>query len=120
MNSKLSQVLTEARVSRGLTQREAANYLGITPMFLSELESGKKIPTKGKALETIADFYKISYQELLAIAMTSKAEKESKVVDVAFTQRMALARTLMSRPISSDKIDEILKILKEDTLESIS
>lgn len=120
MNSKLGQVLTEARVSRGLTQREVANHIGITPMFLSELESGKKIPTKGNALEAIADYYKISFHELLAIALTSKAEKDSIVVDVAFTQRMALARTLMSRPISSNKIDEILKILKEDTLESIS
>lgn len=120
MNSKLGHVLVKARVDLGLTQRAAANHIGITPMFLSELESGKKIPTNGQALKKIADFYGINETELTALAFTSKAEKNLITVDEVASRRMALARTIMSRPISSEKIDVILNILKEDTLESVS
>jgi transcriptional regulator with XRE-family HTH domain len=48
----LGLVLREARIRRGLTQRELAAHLGVRQSYIVELEAGK--PTK--AIERLLDF----------------------------------------------------------------
>lgn len=114
MEKTLGQVLLDARVQRELTQREVALKTGVSAMFISELENGKKIPQKGEALKKICTLYKLDYEEILGLALVSKYEEGAKSMNDEFSQRLALARTILSKPLSIEKFDEILKILKEE------
>lgn len=48
----LGLVLREARMNRGLTQRDLARALGVHQSYVAELEAGKSV----KALERLLDF----------------------------------------------------------------
>lgn len=56
--------LRSLRVSRGYTQVQLADFLGIDRSYLSDLERGRKSLTLSY-LETVAQGFKISISELL-------------------------------------------------------
>ncbi len=56
--------LRSLRVSRGYTQVQLADFLGIDRSYLSDLERGRKSLTLSY-LETVAQGFKISMSELL-------------------------------------------------------
>ena len=56
--------LAELREDRGMSQREAAEKIGLSHSFICLLESGKRTPSLG-VLSKIAKFYKAKIQDLL-------------------------------------------------------
>lgn len=64
--SKLSERLRELRLSNSLTQRELAEYLGISIASYSLYELGKRDPNF-MILEKIAKYYHITTDDLLGI-----------------------------------------------------
>lgn len=56
--------IKKLRKSRGLTQKEIAEELGITQPTYQQWESGKRSPT-GETLEKLADFFNVSTDFLL-------------------------------------------------------
>lgn len=70
MERKLGDYLHALRISRGKTLRTAAKEMNMSAMYLSEIESGKKIPS-GKMLKNIADFYQESYIKLASMGNDS-------------------------------------------------
>lgn len=65
--SKLSERLRELRLSNSLTQRELAEYLGISIASYSLYELGKRDPNF-MILEKLAKYYHITTDDLLGIS----------------------------------------------------
>jgi HTH-type transcriptional repressor of puuD len=56
--------LAELREDRGMSQREAAEKIGLSHSFICLLEAGKRTPSLG-ALSRIAKFYKVKLSDLI-------------------------------------------------------
>ena len=68
MERKLGDYIHALRISKGTTLRSAAKEMNMSAMYLSEIESGKKIPS-GKILKKIADYYQTSYIKLASLGI---------------------------------------------------
>lgn len=55
--------LKAARVNRNLTQKEAAELIGVTPETISAWESGKRYPNLNK-IPDILKAYNVTFDEL--------------------------------------------------------
>lgn len=55
--------LKAARVNAGLTQKQAAQKIGISPTTLHNYESGKSVPNIA-TLQRIEDAYGVEYKDL--------------------------------------------------------
>ncbi len=63
--ARFGEKLRQLRIQRGLTLKELADALGYkTHAYISELESGKKLPTAGLALR-VARYFGVTIDELL-------------------------------------------------------
>ena len=60
----LGEILKAARQSKGVTQAELADILGITQQGVARWERGKSYPT-AETLITLADFFEVSTDYLL-------------------------------------------------------
>jgi transcriptional regulator with XRE-family HTH domain len=56
--------------------REVSNVVGLSPIYISELETGKKIPLNGDSLVKLAGFYGLDPAELTRMAFQEKAERK--------------------------------------------
>ena len=59
----MAMSLKALRVNKGLDQKTAAEYLGITPETLSRWETGKSFPTVPQ-ITKIEELYAVSYSEI--------------------------------------------------------
>lgn len=62
-NKPLAKMLRKARVDAGLTYRKAGEKIGISYVYIGELENGKKTPSE-KMLKILSRFYSIPLIEL--------------------------------------------------------
>ena len=63
--TRFGEKLRQLRIQQGLTLKELAEGLGYkTHAYISELESGKKLPTAGLVLR-VARFFDVSTDQLL-------------------------------------------------------
>ena len=110
----LGDILRKARINKKLTMRKLGDCVSLSPIFISDLENGKRIPIKGEALKTLASFFNLDYLELLDIAKTSKlADSLSKNVD-SFETLKALARNIEGKTLSDKQIEDIIKIINRN------
>ena len=56
--------LKVARVKKGLTQKELAELIGVSPSMINRIETGKQIP-KVDILLKLAEILEVSVEELL-------------------------------------------------------
>lgn len=82
---KLGDYLHTLRISKGVTLRSAAKEMDISAMYLSEIESGKKIPS-GRILRKIATYYQESYIKLANLGNDS--QESSHPTSAASVARM--------------------------------
>lgn len=69
--------LEDKRKKKGITSAEAAEKLGISRTYLSEIENGRKLPSD-KLIQDLADFYGISevdlFQRLGKVPLAAREE----------------------------------------------
>lgn len=82
LERKLGDYIHALRISRGMTLRSAAKGMDMSAMYLSEIESGKKIPS-GKMLKKIADYYQESYIKLANLGNNSRENNPASAASVA-------------------------------------
>jgi transcriptional regulator with XRE-family HTH domain len=63
----LGDVIRDARVAGGLSLREYARRLEITPSYQSDIENDRRIPSE-EVLKKIAGLLSLDYEELMALA----------------------------------------------------
>ena len=71
---KLGDLLHMERRRRKMNLREVSDIVGLSPIYISEIETGKKIPINGNSLEKLAKFYELDPAELTRMAFKDKAE----------------------------------------------
>lgn len=101
------------RIERNFTLREAASQIGLSAMFLSELESGAKFPSPEK-LQNIAEFYLVKKEELETLVTKQKVIRELEE-DPCDDQRLQAARTILS--VDNDMLSRIVRILNSNESE---
>lgn len=102
--------LRALRMERKLTLRNAAPEIGISAMFLSELESGAKLPSPEK-LQNIAEFYSINKNELETLITRQKVYRDLEE-DPIDDQRLQAARTILT--VDNEMLSRIVSILKNE------
>lgn len=78
--TKIANRLCRLRTESGLTQRQAAEKLGISPAPLSAYELGKKLPPL-ETLAAMAELYKVSIEDI--VQGNNSRIKERNTADLA-------------------------------------
>jgi len=109
---KLGYILCKARTDRGITIRQMSKDLGISPMYISELENSKKIPLRGDTLPRISVYLNLDPEEMIKMAFSEKSkEKISKLDD---NLSLSVARKTMEIK-DPEVLRKILKIMGGNT-----
>ncbi len=82
---KLGDHIHHLRIAKGKSLRSAAKEMDISAMYLSEIESGKKIPS-GQVIKKISDYYQEQYIKLVTLG--NESEENSEKASVASVARM--------------------------------
>ncbi|MBW6424554.1 helix-turn-helix domain-containing protein [Rhizobium sp. XQZ8] len=114
------QMLRELRKRKGVTQKDLAAAIGVTPAYLSALEHGKRGSPTFELLQRIAGYFNVIWdeaEELFRLGQTShpKVMLDTAGLPAAYT---ALANDLARaiRTLSPDVIEELHIILKKGRL----
>ena len=92
--------LFNCRRKAGITQQEAADFLGVSRQTLSKWETGKSVPD-GVFLKGICELYHISPNELLGLEMEKTEEQSGKikgagVIGVVGNRRFKVSKLLLA------------------------
>lgn len=74
---ELSEKLTTLRKSKGLSQLELAEAINVSRQAISRWEVGTATPS-AENLKCLSEYYEISIDELLDIAVDGRKEKRKK------------------------------------------
>ena len=78
--ANLGDLLHMERRRRKKNLREVSNDIGLSPVYISELETGRKIPLKGDSLVKLARYYDLDPAELTKLAFQDKSEQRVQEV----------------------------------------
>ena len=112
-----AHALRDLRQRKGVTQRDLARAIGVSPAYLSALEHGRKGKPSFDLLQRIAGYFNIIWDEAEELFMTAEASHPRVVVDTsglppqytAFANR--LAREIRALP--PDMLEALEKLLDE-------
>lgn len=72
MQPTFGQLLRAGRKARGLTLLDAAARLGISSGYLSDVETGNRLPFDDARVERLADLLGLDVRELAAAALAER------------------------------------------------
>ncbi|CDZ42996.1 helix-turn-helix domain-containing protein [Neorhizobium galegae] len=109
--------LRELRRRKGITQRELAEAIGVTPAYLSALEHGKRGRPTFELLQRIAGYFNVIWDEAEELFRLAEASHPKVVLDTAglppsytgFANRLAQR----IRSLQPDVIEEMDALLKK-------
>ncbi len=78
MQIKLNETIRKLRTERGITQKELADGLGISPQSVSRWEKGQAYPDM-EMLPKLADFFHVSVDELMGRGSSFLAQKREEL-----------------------------------------
>ena len=112
-STPFGQILREQRVSAGLSLREVADHIGVSHVYLSQVERGKTTPLTQdkwpKLLELLPDLNQNQLEDLAAVSRPvqlnlSNMPKQKQELG------LLLARKLESMP--EGEVSQLLKFLR--------
>jgi transcriptional regulator with XRE-family HTH domain len=111
------QALRELRTRKGVSQRDMAAAIGVSPAYLSALEHGRRGKPSFDFLQRVAGYFNVIWDEAEDLFLLAEASHPRIVVDTAglpprytaFANR--LAREIRALP--PDVIDEMEKLLEK-------
>lgn len=75
MTEKISEKLHTERRRRKETLKMVCSVIGCSTIYLSDVETGKKLPLDGKMLYNLAIHYGIDFENLIRTAYNQKCEE---------------------------------------------
>lgn len=111
------QALRELRRRRGVTQRDLAHGIGVSPAYLSALEHGKRGKPSFDLLQRIAGYFNIIWDEADELFMMAASSHPKVILDTsglpaAYTALAnRLAREIRSLP--PDMVEALEKCLDD-------
>lgn len=114
------QALRELRQRKGVTQRQLAEAIGVTPAYLSALEHGRRGRPTFELLQRIAGYFSVIWDEAEELFRLADASRPKVVLDTsglpaphtAFANRLAQ----QIRTLPPDVIEEMDTLLKKSRL----
>jgi transcriptional regulator with XRE-family HTH domain len=109
----------ELRKERGISQKEMAAKLAISPAYLSALEHGHRGKPSWVLIQQIITFFNIIWDEAEELESLARVSHPRMVVDTSGLSADATELVnLLNREIRTldqDKIDQMLNIIKNKT-----
>ncbi len=110
------EAMRSLRLARGVSQREMARAIGVSPAYLSALEHGHKGMPSFDFLQRVAGYFNIIWDEAEALFRVARASDPKVVLDTsglapeytAFANRLALCLRGLSPDIIA-KLDSVLE-----------
>lgn len=105
------------RRRKGVSQRDMARAIGVSPAYLSALEHGHKGTPSFDFLQRVAGYFNIIWDEAEALFMLARSSDPKVVLDTAglppsytaFANRLARSLRQLS-PEMIEKLDSLLEI----------
>jgi transcriptional regulator with XRE-family HTH domain len=111
------EALRQLRAKKGVTQRQLAEAIGVTPAYLSALEHGKRGRPTFELLQRITGYFNIIWDEAEELFQVAEASRPKVVLDTtglapAYTAfANALAARIRSLP--PDVLEEMRRLLQK-------
>jgi len=109
---RLGYILCKARTDRGITIRQMSKDLGISAMYISEIENSKKIPLRGDVLPRISVYLNLNPDEIVKMAFSEKSNE--KISEISNNLSLSVARKTMEIK-DPEMLKKILKIMEGET-----
>lgn len=111
--------LREMRRTRGVTQKEMAEAIGVSPAYLSALEHGRRGTPSWAMVQAIIGYFNVIWDEAEELQRIAAASHPRVIIDTAglSPQATELANLLAGHigKLSEGEIGEILARLREMT-----
>ncbi len=111
--------LREMRRTRGVTQKQMAEAIGVSPAYLSALEHGRRGTPSWAMVQAIIGYFNVIWDEAEELQRIAAASHPRVVIDTAGLSPRAteLANLLAAHiaDLGEDEIGEILARLREVT-----
>ena len=121
MNEKMTfgEFLTEKRKSRGVLMKDLADELGVSKVYLCDVEKGRKAAPKAEHLQIIAEQLNLSEEErniMYDLAATAHAYPKGISPDLLNIIRESGFNAINLDEAERKTIDEIYKFIRENSL----
>lgn len=111
--------IRQLRIQKGMTQRDLSARLGIDFTYLSKIENNKAEPPSDEVIKGLARELNTDPEELFTLA--AKVSQSDVRNAVAADSRIGvLLRKLQSRGLTSEQIDEMLRIASRESRDDAS
>ncbi len=102
------KLLKEARIRKKLTLREVAEFVGVSAMYISQLEHEERVPTKSQYLPKISVILGLDPEEMIKKAF--EFNQKSQIEKIKPDMYLSIARKLQSAtPETLQQVEMILK-----------
>lgn len=118
MKTEFGQLMSKSRNIKKVTLRKLSQLVGLSPSFLSEVETGRRLPPKDE--EKLRDIALVLGQDpelLIQTARKERVKKDSKIFDKIFNIDKDLAWGLYRA--AEDESDETFKNTMIEALETL-
>ena len=109
---RLGHILCKARTSRGVTIRQMSRDLGVSAMYISEIENSKKLPLRGDVLPRISIYLGLNPDNMVKMAFSEKSSE--KIAEIDSNLSLSVARKTMEIK-DTEMLKKILQIMGGET-----
>lgn len=102
----LADVIHNARINLGVSIRTFASMVDCSAMYISEIESGKKIPLQGDALPKIAQV--LGMDPVILINLAYKDKQNQRINSLP--ESLAVARTKPNQTKVEENLKKIINV----------
>lgn len=117
--AKFGEFFKERRITLGLTLREFCEKHDLDPGNISKLERGKMSPPKEAKLKEYAKCLRLKkeseeWYEFLELAAIASNKLPPEFTDAEVAEKLPIFfRTVRGQKLSKEKLDKLIKIIKE-------
>lgn len=108
---RFGQMIREARRDAHVTLQEAAEVLGVSTVYVSEVELSKRPPFSVGRIQKLAEFYKVSDQPLISAAISQRGFFEIQGTSPSPFQLRALSGMARGE-LTDEQWEKISKIVE--------
>lgn len=107
----LGDVLRGIRQEKGLKLSDVHKATGLSMMYISEIETDKKMPLKGESISKLASFYGLDQDDMAFRSLVQRFQENANSLEDIGDEQLKVARRIATKKIAPDVIEEIERLL---------
>ena len=111
-NEEFGQKIRELRIQKKISLRKMADMVGISPAYMSRIESGRELPPRGEHIVRMAEILEVPADELLMLA--GKVDPSIQEYIRTTTSIPEFLRTAKEENLTSDEFRKLTDQIKKD------